>query len=261
MNYGALCSTCSVDWRCFCKRLTSSDLGFEIILTQNNNVIRKNRYMLIRRVALLGLHLNSREQFSCDIAQTGNELKQAFSLAYKEYFSAGYVKKTTPSKMLVNIYSLLPKTIVWIVKLNHTVVSTLTQIFDSSLGLPLDEVYEKELDELRLEGRHMVEISGLAISSKYRWQNAYMPLFRNILHHALSCEVTDLCIAVNPKHRTFYKDILLFEDIGEKKYYPKVNAQSVALRLDLTTVEKRCEQVYGRMKAESNLHHYFFRCK
>lgn len=208
----------------------------------------------------MGLHLfDSREQFSCNIAQTRNELKQAFSLVYKEYFRAGYIKKATPSKMVVSIYSLLPKTIVWIVKFNHTVVSTLTQVFDSSLGLPLDEVYEKELDELRLEGRRMVELSALAISSKYRWQNAYMPLFRNMLHHVLSCEVTDLCIAINPKHKTFYKDILLFEDLGEKKYYPKVNAPSVALRLDLTTAEKRFEQVYGRMKPESNLHHYFFR--
>ena len=209
----------------------------------------------------MGLHhFDSREQFSCNIAQTPNELKQAFSLVYKEYFGAGYVKKATSSKMLMSTYSLLPNTIVWIVKFNYTVVSTLTQVFDSSLRLPLDEVYEKELDELRLEGRRMVEISALAISSKYRWRNAYMPLFRNMLRHVLSCEVTDLCIAVNPKHRTFYKEILLFEDIGEKKYYPKVNAPSVALRLDLTTAEKRFEQAYGRMKPESNLHHYFFRC-
>ena len=205
-------------------------------------------------------HFKSREQFSCNMAQTRNELEQAFSLIYKEYFRAGYVKKATPSKMLVSIYNLLPKTIVWIVKFNYTVVSTLTQVFDSSLGLPLDEVYKKELDELRSEGRRMVEISALAISGKHRWQNAYMPLFRNMLRHVLSCEVTDLCIAVNPKHRTFYKEILLFEDIGEKKYYPKVNAPSVAMRLDLTTVEKRFEQVYGRMKPEFNLHYYFFRC-
>ena len=194
------------------------------------------------------------------MAQTRNELKQAFSLVYKEYFKAGYVKKATSSKMMLSTYSLLPKTIVWIVKFNDTVVSTLTQIFDSSLGLPLDEVYKKELDELRSEGRSMVELSALAISSKYRWQNAYMPLFRNMLRHVLSCEATDLCIAVNPKHRIFYKEILLFEDIGEKKYYPKVNAPSVAMRLDLTTAEKRFEQVYGQMKPELNLHHYFFQC-
>ena len=195
------------------------------------------------------------------MAQTRNELNQAFSLVYKEYFKAGYVKKAISSKMLLSSYSLLPKTIVWIVKFNYTVVSTLTQVFDSSLGLPLDEVYKKELNELRSEGRSIVEISALAISRKYRRQNAYMPLFRNMLHHVLSCEVTDLCIAVNPKHSTFYRDILLFEDIGEKKYYPKVNAPSVALRLDLTTAEKRFEQVYGQMKPEFNLHHYFFRFK
>ena len=230
------------------------------MFTQKNNVIRNNRYVRIKCAALLVPHFDKSKQFSCDIAQTGNELNQAFSLVYKEYFRTGYVKKATPSKMLVNIYNLLPTTIVWIVKINYTVVSTLTQIFDSSFGLPLDEVYEKELNELRLEGRRMVEISALAISRKYRWQNAYMPLFRNMLHDVLSCEVTDLCIAINPKHRTFYKDILLFEDIGGEKYYPKVNAQSVALRLDLTTAEKRFEQVYGRIKPESNLHHYFFRC-
>jgi hypothetical protein len=54
----------------------------------------------------------------------------------------------------------------------------------------------------------------------------------------------------------FYKNVLLFEDLGGKKYYPKVNAPSVALRLDLNTVKKRFERVYG----DSNLYQYFFRC-
>ena len=227
---------------------------------QNNNVVHKNRYIRMRRSMLLGPHFDSNEQFSCNVAQTHDELEQAFSLVYKEYLRAGYVKKATPSKMLVNIYNLLPETVVWIVKSHHTVVSTLTQVFDSSLRLPIDEVYEKELDELRLEGRRLIEISALAIHKEYRWQNAYMPLFRSMLQHALSCKATDLCIAVNPKHRAFYKNILLFEDIGGEKHYPKVSAPSVALRLDLTTAEKRLEQIYGRMKPDSNLHDYFFRC-
>jgi len=211
----------------------------------------------MRGAMLLRPHFDSSEQFSCNIAQTHDELEQAFSLVYKEYLRAGYVKKSTPSKMLLNIYNLLPETVVWIVKSHHTVVSTLTQVFDSPLRLPIDEVYEKELDELRLEGRRIVEISALAIHKEYRWQNAYMPLFRSMFKHALSCEATDLCIAVNPKHRAFYKNILLFEDLGGEKQYPKVSAPSVALRLDLTTAEKRLEQIYGRMKPDSDLHDYF----
>ncbi|MEA3415921.1 MAG: hypothetical protein U9R02_07150 [Thermodesulfobacteriota bacterium] len=206
---------------------------------------------------LLRPHFDSSEQFSCNIAQTHDELKQAFSLVYQEYLRAGYVKKSIPSKMLLNIYNLLPETVVWIVKSHHTVVSTLTQVFDSPLMLPIDEVYEKELDGLRLEGRRIVEISALAVHKEYRWQNAYMPLFRSMFKHALSCEATDLCIAVNPRHRAFYKNILLFEDLGGEKQYPKVSAPSVALRLDLTTAEKRLEQIYGRMKPDSDLYDYF----
>jgi hypothetical protein len=47
----------------------------------------------------------------------------------------------------------------------------------------------------------------------------------------------------------FYKNVLLFEDLGGKKYYPKVNAPSVALRLDLNTVKKRMDK---------NMIEYFF---
>lgn len=211
----------------------------------------------MRGAMLLRPHFDSSEQFSCNIAQTHDELQQACSLVYKEYLRAGYVKKPTPSKMLLNVYNLLPETVVWIVKSHHTVISTLTQVFDSPLRLPIDEVYEKELDGLRSEGRRIVEISALAIHKKYRWQNAYMPLFRSMLQHAFSRKATDLCIAVNPKHTAFYKNILLFEDFGGEKHYPKVSAPSVALRLDLTTAEKR---LCGRMKTDSNLHDYFFRC-
>lgn len=222
------------------------------MLAAKSNVVPRDQYVRAIRSNLPKSNLDN----SVQIAQTRDELEQAFSLVYKEYLRAGYVRENTSSKMIVNIHNLSPETKVWIVKAQRMVVSTLTQVFDSPLRLPMDEAYERELDALRLEGRRIVEISALATYKEYQWQNVYMPLLRSMLHYAFSCEATDVCIAVNPKHVRFYKNVLLFEDLGGKRYYPKVNAPSVALRLDLNTIEERFKRVYG----DSNFYQYFFRC-
>ncbi len=54
-------------------------------------------------------------------------------------------------------------TCVFIFRTYLTVISTLTQIFDSELfGLPMDVLYKGELDTLRGQGRNITELSALA---------------------------------------------------------------------------------------------------
>ena len=57
-----------------------------------------------------------------------------------------------PSQILFSIYHLLSETAVFVAKSYLDVVSTLTLVFDTEpFGLPMDAIYQKELDDLLAE--------------------------------------------------------------------------------------------------------------
>ena len=63
---------------------------------------------------------------------------------------------------------------------------------------------------------------------------------------------------VNPKHAEFYKTILLFEDLGPERYYPRVAAPAVALRLNLDAAKDKYKDIYSTMNRSCNLYSFFF---
>jgi hypothetical protein len=66
-------------------------------------------------------------------------------------------------------------------------------------------------------------------------------------------------ITVNPRHVRFYRNVMLFELLGEEKSCEKVNgAPAVLLRMDLTTMPEKYAERYGRRRSTRNLHVYFF---
>ena len=220
----------------------------------------RRRTIRIKRSALLKAKLDDIDRPAIKIAENRDEFSQAFGLVYKEYLSSGYISEPKTTEILYNIYHLLPETAVFVAKSYLTVVSTLTQIFDSDLfGLPMDSLYRKELDSLRDTNRKIVEITALATQKSFRWKNIFMFLCKAMLWHAKYYGVNDLCITVNPKHVRFYKTIFLFEQFGPEKHYPSVNAPAVPLRLNMDDIDKKGRDEYDTADFESNLYDYFFR--
>jgi len=222
---------------------------------------RNNRDNIrLRRLALLNYKKENINRHNIKIAETKNELEQAFSLIYQEYLKLGYIRETQPSKLHISLYNILPETSVFVLKSSPTVISTLTQIYDNEyFGLPMDAIYQEELNALRDKGRKLVEVSALVVSRESRWCNHFMYLLRVTLGYAISNNVDDICIMVNPKHVKFYKTILLFEELGREKYYPEVGASAVALRLNLDDIEDRMKDRYCSQDCDNNLHSFFYR--
>ena len=196
-------------------------------------------------------HVNRR---CIKIANTQNELEQAFALVYREYLRQGYIKDPKKSGLHVNLHHILPETAVFILK-DSTVISTLTHILDSKLfGLPMDGLYRKELKPLRNANRKIAELSSLATSREACGQNLFLYLFREVYWFARGRNVDDFCIMVNPKHVKFYEEIFFFEVIGREKYYPKVGAPAVALRVNLEEFDEKLEKEYSRFDSDCNMH-------
>lgn len=189
----------------------------------------------------------------------------ALKLVQDVYIEEGYINaddSSCPCRVLENHF--FEKTIVFVGKKDEQVVFTVSLFPDSSNGLPMDRIYKKELDHLRSQGRMVGEVGCLATHPEFRdgSQNILMHGNKIMLKYAMEyLKLDDLVITVNPKHALVYKEILLFEEIGqgEIKAHPKVNGNpAVALRLNLHEVEAKCRHFYQNNPLESNLHHFLF---
>lgn len=114
--------------------------------------------------------------------------------------------------------------------------STLTLIGDHRNGLPLDSVYERELDTLRRQGRALVEVGLLAERDRgaRRGARTLFDLMRWAIYYVLHNGSTDIVIGVHPRHARFYARCFGFERFADATTYPLVNDHPVVpLRLPL----------------------------
>lgn len=220
--------------------------------------LERRRTIRIRRSSLVKSKLDDIDRPALKIAETYDELSQAFEIVYDAYRLSKYIKEPHPSRMAYSVYSLLPSTCVFVFKSYMSVISTMTYIPDSPVfGLPLDAIYKEELDELRNQGRQIAEVGALATPRKRRWSNLVIYLAKALFWYARMTDVNDVCIMVNPKHVRFYKEIFLFEDFGEEKWYPGVEAPAVALRVDLATYDQKMDNAYGQSDFDTDLLSFF----
>jgi hypothetical protein len=173
------------------------------------------------------------------VADSSEELLEAYHLLYHEYIQAGYVGENR-NQLLFTKHHLLPKTTVLVAKSEITTLSTATLVRDSGhFGLPMDELYSKELSTLRKQKRKIMEVCSLA-SSRMNFSRIGIQNFTRLLFlYCVFLDIDDVCVMVNPKHVSLYQRLCELEIFGEEKYYPRVNAPAVALRADVRTVREK----------------------
>ena len=195
------------------------------------------------------------------IADTRTELEQAYRLVHDTYVEKGYIEPQ-PSGLHLKLNNALPTTTTFVAKLGDRVVTTVTLFPDSPLGLPLDELYKIDADTLRKQNYHLAEVGALASAPDFRDRSSLIMLYlsRMLYHYAWRYLKSDyLIITVHAKHQSFYKSILLFEQIGEVKPYKAVNNQpTVLLQLDIKASQQNYQAVYQGKSFEKDLHNFFF---
>lgn len=220
---------------------------------------KRNR---IRRFASRGLFGPIERAAIVKWAESDQEFLQSFNLLYERYLKLDYIKENKSFPFHCNAHSLLPKTKKAIFVRNNAVISTLDIVKDTkSGGLPMDQIYNDELNYLRAQGRKLCEVGSLASSYNVNWQNTFMPLFRVVFWHALNNGMNDICIMVNPKHEAFYRSIMVFESLGKEKFYPGVNAPAIAFRMNLDHCKQAVRSAYRGFAAENSLYSYVYEWK
>ncbi len=222
--------------------------------------VERRRTIRIKRSALTADKLNDIDRPAIKIAETKEELFQAFQLVYSEYNEKGYISKPHPESILYSIYNFLPKTCVFIFQSFRDVISTITYIPDDPLfGLPMDSLFREEVDCMRSQGRKVAEIGSLASEKSIRGRNVVMYLYKTIFAYARITGVNDICLTVNPKHVRFYTDILFAEQVGVEKHYKMVEAPAVLMRIDFDLFTQRLLDAYSPDDFETDLASFFLK--
>lgn len=169
-------------------------------------------------------------------ASTLAEVEAAWELVYRSYLRAGLITPH-PFRLHTVPHAVQPHSVVICGKIQCLTVSTLSGYFDqpAGLGLPLDKIYRDELDELRADGRTLMEIGLFADRREHlhRSVDAILELMRFVCYFGVTHGATDGIIGVHPQHAAFYTRLLGFEQIGEERPYETVNNNAaLLLRLD-----------------------------
>ncbi len=191
--------------------------------------------------------------FKVRLAISEDRRKSASLLIQKMYDWRGYDTdglNHDPNKITLAVYQ------------EDKVVGTMSLGMDSPQGMVVDQLYKQEADQLRAEGRKLCDITRLAVDHDIKSKSVLAALFHmafiygHNIHHA-----TDLLVEVNPRHVLFYQRMMGFEQFGEEKTCPRVNAPAVLMRLKAAHANEQIIR-YGGMGAAAtgvkSIYPYFF---
>jgi len=183
------------------------------------------------------------------LATTLGERVAALRLVYNVYLNAGLIRPN-PHNLRVTPYHLVPTTKIFLAVENGEILYTMSVIHDSSIGLPMEVIYGREIETLRRMHRKFAEVSCLAGSQISL--DVFMGLCRFVFCYGLYAELDHFVITVHPRHARFYERVWGFLQFGPQRVYPCVeNHPAVALELDFTQAHLRLPMRTQRFVRES----------
>jgi GNAT superfamily N-acetyltransferase len=159
------------------------------------------------------------------LARGVEDFDGAFRLLHDRYVAEGFMAPH-PSGRRLGIYNALPSTKLFVARAEGRVVGTIALVQDSSLGLPIDQVYREELAPIRARGRLVGEASTLTVDPAYRGAGfaILMRLYRMLIVYAASiARLNDVCMIIAPHHGRFYRTYFGVHQFGPPRPYPRVN--------------------------------------
>ena len=183
------------------------------------------------------------------IASSRQEWEAALGLVYRAYVRSGLIQMNR-YRMRVTPYHALPTTEVLIASKGDEVLCTLSIVGDGHLGLPMEAIYAEEVEQRRLQGLRLAEVSCLADERDGSDQSFSMvSRLMALTAQSAACRGIDqLLIAVHPRHAKFYERFIAFEVIGEEKSYASVcDHPAVAMAMDLNNLSFDHPRAYKRL--------------
>lgn len=170
---------------------------------------------------------------SYEMARSFEDRLQALQLIHLAYVRAN-LSEESEEGLRVTKHQLLAQSRIFVSKINGEIATTLSLIPDSRAGLPLEEIYPRQVNQLRDRELRIAEVGCFADrrNDPKRFMQNFCALTRVMAHYSFLQGIDGFIIAVHPRHARFYKKFLCFEEVGGLADYPTVkNNPAVALFL------------------------------
>lgn len=198
--------------------------------------------------------------FKIRAANSDGHRSSAKILVSRMYAWRGYQSASSPAPLVDG-----DNRITLVAEDHDETIGTMTIGFDRQEGLFVDELFAREVDALRGEGRTICEFTKLAMDSVVRSKRVLASLFHVAYIYAYRLKGFDsLLIEVNPRHVRYYQRMLGFRTIGPKRFNRRVNAPAVLMCLDFSHAHAQIELFGGNLHVpadERSLYPYFFSIK
>lgn len=209
-----------------------------------NNFSVKGRMIEFMADRLCKMAIQEHNDLVCRMASTREDLEKAYQLVYKEYEKRKICKENL-AKMHYSYYCFVPQSRTFILESKNRLVGTMSLLVDSPCGIPMESLFSEELSHFRRSGRLIAEVSLLALDHDYFGKKSFsltdfrklvgaFKLFKMMFDYArFEAGVTDLFIAMHPKHSDLYR-YLQFETIGPVKTYDRAEGKpALPMHMDI----------------------------
>jgi N-acyl amino acid synthase FeeM len=162
------------------------------------------------------------------VASTISEVIDAWCVVYKQYLAASLISPNEMSVFTFPEYISNNTAVILGNKMGHT-VCTVSAVLDSIKGLPLDNYYKGELNQLRSENKKLIEIGLLADARGLGNLSSITDLMAGIARFGVYSNHHDYVIGVHPRRIKFFQKVFGFEPVGDIKDYGKLKTAPVVL--------------------------------
>jgi hypothetical protein len=138
-----------------------------------------------------------------------------------------------------------PGSAIFVAKDYNAVVGTISYYMDSPLGLPMDDLYAEEVDEMRRRFGRAGEIGGLAVVEGRRDLQVTLMLYQAAFRWAVAAGAGCIVACVKLSSRRVYSKMLLFQVLGKPKWHPRHGVPSIPLGLDVAGAPQRSREAHG----------------
>ena len=194
------------------------------------------------------------------IAETLEELEQAFKLVYQVHLQKKLVALNSSEMKLSKIHA-LPTTKVLIAVKNNEVVSVLCLSLESQLRTACEEHFD--LSSLKVQNKCFIEVSNFVYDphAVEDFKSYLFPLCKLGLELNKSFFKADyLVTALAAEDFDYWHSLFFLDKISEKsvRYQDFHSKPAVCVFADVKKLEDKFFMRYGRRKARNNLHQYLF---
>lgn len=208
----------------------------------------------------ISLDYNLPDEIEFKLAETKDELEQAFKLVYQGYLKSGSMAPD-PSGVRITKYHILPTSSVVIACKAGKVIATASVLRSGDYGIPADK--EFNLSQFHASGHRIAEISSLCVDDEYKNDSRHIlfALIKYVYEYAYIYLGVDVFIITIKKFRAhFYESIFNYQPTENRvvKNYSFSNGASVISRyLNLKEAKIFYETAYKDYPDCKNIYKYF----